>query len=78
MFDPLRDKEDIIRDVTSLFEICQEYKILKEKLETIYTTTNIADVVPCPIKHDVNDKDYIQGLLNCPHCHGTRYTIVMK
>ena len=30
MFDPLRDKEDIIRDVTSLFEICQEYKILKE------------------------------------------------
>ena len=64
--------------ISDLNKICQEHTEYENKLRAIYALTNISDVVPCPNNHNPKDKDFVQKIMSCPICRGTRYKIILK
>lgn len=73
MFDAFRDKDDVIRDIKSLYEIVQEYENNKDCLRAAIMQCDIKEIVPCPENHQQGE---VAKLLNCPICKGTKLQVI--
>lgn len=73
----LKDEDDMIRDIERLNNICQEYKVVKDKLKTLMILTNIEEMIPCECR-DYKDNMSIQERMNCPKCKGIGYILKYK
>ncbi len=76
MFD-MRCKEDIMRDISILNDICLEYQNYKGIIAACLKQCNIKEIEVC--KCSKNKKlDNIQERLNCKECQGTGYKIIFN
>ena len=68
MFDPLRDKDDVVRDIKLLNEICDEWKN--------YHQMWAACVLQHNLKMEVCEHEDPHEKIMCKKCRGTGYIAV--
>ena len=73
----IRDEDDVIKDISILNNICQEYKDIKNKYETLLALTNIESMTRCSCR-DYTNKISFSARLNCDICNGIGYVITYK
>ena len=72
MFD-IRFKEDIVRDIEQLNEMCKEWTTYKNMISACIKQTNIKDIVACNCQ-----KENLEARLKCKECRGTGYVLVFE
>ena len=69
MFD-IRDKNDIIRDIGVLNDICQEWSTYAKCLHACISQLNIKSIENCTCK--------LEERFKCPKCKGSGYVVVLN
>lgn len=76
MFD-MRCKEDIMKDISILNDICNEYKNYQGIVRACLEQCNIKEIKVCKCSKNKN-LDNFEERLNCKICKGTGYEIIFK
>ena len=72
-----KDKDDIIKDISILNEICQDYKETKNKLDALILGFGIETMTKCSCR-DYTNKISFEERIHCDKCKGLGYIITYK
>lgn len=70
--DLFRSKEDVMRDVQELNNICQEYSNYRSIVQACLVKFNIKKITPCKCR-DYSNKMTFEERLHCENCGGLGY-----